>query len=62
MSAPLTDSHFLPLILNLPHDEHVRLARLALRGPAHDNLSAAPALTPNELSLADEPLAWDAEG
>jgi hypothetical protein len=43
MSDPLTASDFWPLILKLPHDERVRLAKLALRAAAHDD-SAADAL------------------
>jgi hypothetical protein len=41
MSDPLTASDFWPLILKLPHDERVRLAKLALRAAAHDDSAAA---------------------
>jgi hypothetical protein len=65
MSDPLTASDFLPLILRLPHDERVRLAKLALRAAARsDSLPAAELapLSPNDLLLEDEPLAWESEG
>jgi len=66
MSDPLTASDFWPLILKLPHDERVRLAKLALRAAATDDPSpeayaAAPA-TPDEFSSDDEPLAWESQG
>jgi hypothetical protein len=66
MSDPLTASDFWPLILKLPHDERVRLAKLALRAAASDDSSAAayaaapPA--PDEFSSEDEPLAWESQG
>jgi hypothetical protein len=41
MSDPLTASDFWPLILKLPHEERVRLAKLALRAAASDDASAA---------------------
>ena len=66
MSDPLTASDFWPLILKLPRDERVRLAKLALRAAARDDSSAAAyAATPpasDEFSSDDEPLAWEAEG
>jgi hypothetical protein len=55
-----------PLILKLPHDERVRLAKLALRAAAHDDSAAAayaaapPA--PDEFSSDEEPLAWEGQG
>jgi hypothetical protein len=66
MSDPLTVSDFWPLILKLPHDERVLLAKLALRAAAQD-VSSAPAYAaappaPDEFSSDDEPLAWEAEG
>jgi hypothetical protein len=65
MSDPLTASDFWPLILKLPHDERVRLAKLALRAAANDpsavSYAAAPP-SPDEFSSDDEPLAWEAEG
>jgi hypothetical protein len=66
MSDPLTASDFWPLILKLPHDERVRLAKLALRAAAGDD-SSAPAYaaappTTDEFSSDDEPLAWEGQG
>jgi hypothetical protein len=66
MSDPLTASDFWPLILKLPHDERVRLAKLALRAAADDDSAAAayaaapPA--PDEFSSDEEPLAWEGQG
>ncbi len=66
MSDPLTASDFWPLILKLPHDERVRLAKLALRAAATDDAStAAYAAGPparDEFSSDDEPLAWESQG
>lgn len=51
---------------HLPHDERVRLAKLALRAAATDDLSAeaytAAPPAPGELSSDDEPLAWEGQG
>jgi hypothetical protein len=46
MSDPLTASDFWPLILKLPHDGRVRLAKRA----------------PEEFSSDDEPLSWEGQG
>jgi hypothetical protein len=66
MSDPLTAGDFWPLILKLPHDERVRLAKLALRAAANDDSSTAAhataALAPDEVSSDDEPLAWEGQG
>lgn len=66
MATPLTASDFWPLILKLPHDERVRLAKLALRAAAEDGTDgaayAAAPPAPDEFSTDEEPLAWDAEG
>lgn len=66
MSDPLTASDFWPLILKLPHDERVRLAKLALRAAANDGASAAAYAaappTADEFSSDDEALAWESEG
>ena len=52
MSDPLTASDFWPLILKLPHDERVLLAKLALRAAAKDDSSApAYAAAPHEFSF-----------
>ena len=66
MSDPLTASDFWPLILKLPHDERVRLAKLALRAAAHDDSAAAAYAvappSPDEFSSDEEPLAWESQG
>ena len=66
MSDPLTASDFWPLILKLPHDERVRLAKLALRAAAHDDAAAATYAaappSPDEFSTDEDPLAWEAQG
>ena len=65
MSDPLTASDFWPLILKLPHDERVRLAKLALRAAANDSSAATYAAAPpaeDEFSSDDEPLAWEGQG
>lgn len=66
MGDPLTASDFWPLILKLPHNERVRLAKLALRAAASDDSSAAAyAAAPpasEEFSSDDEPLAWEGQG
>jgi hypothetical protein len=66
MSAPLTASDFWPLILKLPHDERVRLAKLALRAAATADASAeayaAAPPTPDEFASDDELLAWEGQG
>jgi hypothetical protein len=66
MSDPLTASDFWPLILKLPHDERVLLAKLALRAAAQaDSLVPAYAAvppSPDEFSSDDEPLAWESQG
>jgi hypothetical protein len=66
MSDQLTAGDFWPLILKLPHDERVQLAKLALRAAAHDDsapaaYSAAPP-APDEFSSDEEPLAWEGQG
>lgn len=66
MADPLTASDFWPLILKLPHDERVRLAKLALRAAADAGADAAAyASAPpkeDEFASEDEQLAWEAEG
>jgi hypothetical protein len=66
MSDPLTASDFWPLILKLPHDERVLLAKLALRAaPQGDSSVAAYAAAPpapDEFSSDDEPLAREGQG
>jgi hypothetical protein len=67
MSTPLKAEDLWPLVQKLPHDEQVRLAKLALmaaaRGPSDDAVAyqtTPPAL--GEFSSDDEALGWEAEG
>ena len=67
MSAALTAQDFWPLLLKLPHEEQVRLAKLALqaasRGGVQDRRtyqSVPPAA--DEFAVEEDPLAWEAEG
>ena len=64
MSEPLTAHDLWPLVLKLPHDERVRLAKLALKAAATDDAAAYRAAPPDvaEFSSEDESLAWEAEG
>jgi hypothetical protein len=65
MSNPLTASDFWPLILKLPHEERVRLAKLALRAAVNDSSAATYAAAPpaeDEFSSDEEPLAWESQG
>jgi hypothetical protein len=65
MSDSLTASDFWPLILKLPHEERVRLAKLALRAAANAPAAAIYAATPpaqDEFSSEDELLAWEGQG
>jgi len=67
MNSALTARDLWPLLLKLPHDEQVRLAKLALRAASREGLedarayeSAPPAA--EEFSVEEDPLAWEAEG
>ena len=66
MSDVLNADDLLPLIAKLPHDERVRLAKLALRAAAagHDDAAAYRALPPgaDEFSDDDSSLGWDGDG
>jgi hypothetical protein len=67
MNSTLTAEDLLPLVEKLPHDEQVRLAKLALRAAARGGSSDADTyrVSPpgkEEFSSAEEPLAWEAEG
>lgn len=64
MSAPLTAHDLWPLVLKLPHDERVRLAKLALKAAATDDAAAYRAAPPDtsEFGSDDEPLSWEGEG
>ena len=67
MDTPLTAQDLWPLLLKLPHDEQLRLAKLALHAASGGGIqdarayqSARPAA--DEFSIADNPLAWEGEG
>jgi hypothetical protein len=57
MSDPLTARDLWPLVLKLPHDERIRLARLALRAAATDNAAAYRAAPPDAYLERRTP--WD---
>ncbi|AKJ05912.1 hypothetical protein ATI61_110341 [Archangium gephyra] len=67
MSQTLTAQDLWPLVQKLPHDEQVRLAKLALRAAAQSGASdtaayrAAPP-SADEFSSQEDPLAWEADG
>jgi len=67
MDAALTAEDLWPLVQKLPHDQQVRLAKLALmaasQGLDADRAAyqALPA-SPGEFGAEDDSLAWDAEG
>ena len=63
----MTAEDLWPLVQKLPHDEQVRLAKLALRAAAQSGNSDAETyrVSPpgrDEFSSEEKPLAWDAEG
>jgi hypothetical protein len=68
MSQTLTAQDLWPLVQKLPHDEQVRLAKLALRAAARSGSSDVEAYrrmappSAEEFSSQEEPLAWEAEG
>jgi hypothetical protein len=65
MSEALTAQDLWPLVLKLNHDERAKLVKLALRAATAADVAAAYRATPpgpDEFSLADEPMAWEAEG
>lgn len=67
MNQKLTAQDLWPLVLKLPHDEQVRLAKLALRAAAQGELTDAQAYraappSVDELSSDEDSLAWEAEG
>ncbi|MBX3219208.1 MAG: hypothetical protein KF795_01735 [Labilithrix sp.] len=66
MAQELTARDFWPLLLKLPHDERIRLARLALRAAATEHEDAASyasaAASEDEFGSDEEPLAWEGEG
>ena len=66
MGLPLTADDLLPLVSKLPHDQQVRLAKLALhaaaqgQSDAHTYRSSPPAAT--EFGTDEDPLAWESDG
>lgn len=67
MAPPLTANDLWPLVLKLPHEEQVRLAKLALRAAAGSGTSDADAYrasppAADEFTSEEDPLSWDAEG
>ena len=67
MNPMLTAEDLWPLVQKLPHDEQVRLARLALHAAARSGGSDAETYRAHppgrdEFSSEEEPLAWEAEG
>jgi hypothetical protein len=64
MSDPLTAHDLWPLVLKLPHDERVRLAKQALKAAAEDDAAAYRAAPPDaaEFGSEDEPLSWEGKG
>jgi hypothetical protein len=64
---PLRAEDLWPLVQKLPHDEQVRLAKLALMAASREPSGDADAYRtappgPEEFSSDDETLAWEAEG
>ena len=64
---PLRAEDLWPLVQKLPHEEQVRLAKLALRAASSepsDDVATYQSMPPraDEFSSDDEALAWEAEG
>jgi hypothetical protein len=64
MADALTARDLWPLVLKLPHDEQVRLAKLALKAAATQDAAAYRAAPPDadEFGSEDDPLSWEGEG
>ncbi len=65
MAINLTANDLWPLVQKLPHDEQVRLAKLALRAASGGSDRAAyqgAPPRPDEFGDAEDPLAWYAGG
>jgi hypothetical protein len=67
MNSALSARDLWPLLFKLPHDEQVRLAKLALRAASQNGLQDARAsgATPprkEEFTVEEDPLAWEADG
>ena len=67
MGMPLTAEDLWPLVQKLPHDQQVRLAKLALMAASRDPAGDADAYRaapprPEEFGSDEEALAWDADG
>lgn len=67
MTPPLTAQDLIPLLMKLPREEQMKLARLALRAAGRDAESDAPAwraVPPgaDEFSSDEDPLVWEGGG
>ena len=67
MDTPLTAQDLWPLLVKLPHDEQLCLAKLALgaaSGGGREDAGAYQATPPatDEFAVAEDPLAWEGEG
>ena len=66
MGEPRTALDLWPLVVGLPHDEQLKLAKLVLKAAASngDDRSAYERIPPGdqEFSCEDDPLAWEGEG
>ena len=65
MSNGLTAQDLWPLVLRLPQDERVKLAKLALRAGAGLDDAAAYQASPSaagEFDDEEDPLGWEGEG
>ena len=67
MATPLTAEDLWPLVQKLPHDQQVRLAKLALMAASRDPAGDADAYRTappraDEFGSDDDALAWEVEG
>ena len=67
METPLTAQDLWPLLLKLPHDEQLRLAKMALHaasGGGQEDLRRYQLVPPtaHEFADPDDVLAWDGDG
>ena len=66
MSEPRTALDLWPLVVGLPHDEQLKLAKLALKAAAGkgDDAAAYERTPPgeHEFSAEEDPLSWEGDG
>jgi hypothetical protein len=67
MEPPFTAQDLLPLLLKLPHDEQLSLAKMALRAASdggREDLRRYQLAPPTALEFAapDDALVWDGDG